>query len=444
MRSFRLFGAALVAVPMALMPCHAQSAWEAFGLQGTRIVDLSSAGPHLYACVWEDDGGWFGRGIFRRCADDPDSDWVQLGLDGESLWSVWVCPSAPDTIFVGGDPTPGYSSYAVFRSTDGGRSWGRADAGIAESGGLVTGSFQNPSLLLFAGDSWGGPMYRSTNLGEHWEPVTPPHSFTSISFDPQDDSRAWATSTSPFEGGGVLKSEDAGASWAGSIYCFPDPFLDVAIDHSTGRTYVATECDGADILVTDDGGDNWEPVLVGELVRAIDVARWNGNYVIAASGYPAGHAWLSTDAGATWTNYSDGLPAGVLALDVEAHDRNPGVFFAGLSTDGVWRLELEGVVTADSEREAAPGSAIRTMQNPASSEVTFVLSGVTDRSVGLGIFDVAGRPVCLLHRAAGLIEPTYRWDGRDGSGRPVASGMYFAIIDRNGDRLASKFVWLGR
>jgi flagellar hook assembly protein FlgD len=47
--------------------------------------------------------------------------------------------------------------------------------------------------------------------------------------------------------------------------------------------------------------------------------------------------------------------------------------------------------------------------------------------VTIGVFDVAGRLVSLIVDSE--FDPgtfSVRWDGRDDSGRPVASGTYFA------------------
>jgi hypothetical protein len=61
--------------------------------------------------------------------------------------------------------------------------------------------------------------------------------------------------------------------------------------------------------------------------------------------------------------------------------------------------------------------------------------------VTLAIYDQQGRHVRTLaggEHSAG--EHTARWDGRDGCGRPVASGLYFARLEVEGRRLTQRFV----
>jgi hypothetical protein len=63
--------------------------------------------------------------------------------------------------------------------------------------------------------------------------------------------------------------------------------------------------------------------------------------------------------------------------------------------------------------------------------------------VDLSIFDVAGRHVATVHRGtAGARRTDLTWDGRDDSGREVASGVYFARLTAGSDVRARKIVLL--
>ena len=59
--------------------------------------------------------------------------------------------------------------------------------------------------------------------------------------------------------------------------------------------------------------------------------------------------------------------------------------------------------------------------------------------VRLGVYDLSGRKVATLEdgwRAAGAHEA--RWDGRDGEGRMLPTGVYLAVLETNGERLSRK------
>jgi hypothetical protein len=69
--------------------------------------------------------------------------------------------------------------------------------------------------------------------------------------------------------------------------------------------------------------------------------------------------------------------------------------------------------------------------NPATT-IHYSLGRGTDRA-RLAVYDVAGRLVVVLSdgpAAAGDHEA--RWDGRDGDGRPVSSGVYFVRLSADG------------
>ncbi len=82
----------------------------------------------------------------------------------------------------------------------------------------------------------------------------------------------------------------------------------------------------------------------------------------------------------------------------------------------------------------APRIVLRARPNPFRSETSVALFVPVPGDASLGIYDVAGRRVRLINAAlpAGLTEIV--WDGRDGSGRAVAAGMYWARAECNGER----------
>ena len=69
------------------------------------------------------------------------------------------------------------------------------------------------------------------------------------------------------------------------------------------------------------------------------------------------------------------------------------------------------------------------MPNPFSSSTLFRYAIDREGRVRLRLFDVAGRHVRTLVEARVAAGAGGRgWDGRDGSGRPVASGIYLVRL----------------
>jgi hypothetical protein len=79
-----------------------------------------------------------------------------------------------------------------------------------------------------------------------------------------------------------------------------------------------------------------------------------------------------------------------------------------------------------------------------STRIRYVLDRLAE--VSLAVYDVQGRRVRTLvdgrTREAGRHETV--WDGTDGSGRPVASGVYFARLTLNGEVVLARKMTVAR
>jgi hypothetical protein len=91
------------------------------------------------------------------------------------------------------------------------------------------------------------------------------------------------------------------------------------------------------------------------------------------------------------------------------------------------------------------GDRLRVFPSPAQPGVGCTIIANSNRisSGKLLVFDVRGRTVRMLHAKAGDSKmAVIAWDGRDGSGAPVASGTYFLRWDDGQKRMAGKVVLL--
>lgn len=126
------------------------------------------------------------------------------------------------------------------------------------------------------------------------------------------------------------------------------------------------------------------------------------------------------------------LPA---ALEFDAASRTLWVADAGAGV--IHRLCLAGAVSAPPPSPAAAaGLSLAAHPNPAHGAQTVTFALPAEALTRVEVFDVQGRLVRLLDhgvRAAGLHRLT--WDGRDGSGAPVAAGLYRVRV-RSGDAAA--------
>jgi hypothetical protein len=81
--------------------------------------------------------------------------------------------------------------------------------------------------------------------------------------------------------------------------------------------------------------------------------------------------------------------------------------------------------------------------NPFNPSTTLAFSLASDGQVSLKVMDVRGRRVATLlneHRSAG--DHTVVWNGKDDTGQQAASGMYFVILESEGQRAVRKIAML--
>ena len=93
--------------------------------------------------------------------------------------------------------------------------------------------------------------------------------------------------------------------------------------------------------------------------------------------------------------------------------------------------------------EDASGSVSLAVTSPYGGECSLALSGPVGADASLRVYDVSGRLVASLFEGQ-LPEgvETVLWSGVDGSGRRVASGVYFALVESAGVTQTAKLVYI--
>jgi len=215
--------------------------WEIYHLKG------SPADPNrLYA---SQSSGWFGQ-LIQRSSDggktwEPvDNKFVYDGVPGTHQWydgtphpwefkRVWhIEPSLndPDTVYAG------IEDAALFRSTDGGKSWGEL------------------------------PGLRGHGSGPRWQPGAGGMCLHTILLDPSVSGRIFIA----ISAAGAFRSDDAGATWRPinqglRSEHIPDPTAEVG--HCVHRIAMHPSRPGVlfmqkhwDVMRSDNAGDSWREV----------------------------------------------------------------------------------------------------------------------------------------------------------------------------------------
>ena len=168
------------------------------------------------------------------------------------------------------------------------------------------------SCVVYAG-TFVGKLWKTTDCGTTWQPLSdsgPLVQIQSISVDP-----VLANTVYVLDAGSIYTSTDGGLMWTE----LPPPqgvfgWDTLAIHPSVGGTWLASQ--SGSIWRTTDAGAMWTPVysLSNSILDDLQFNAGDGSYVYAAgimrtpSSGPTVAVVESSDAGATWTNTTTGLP----------------------------------------------------------------------------------------------------------------------------------------
>src|SRR5262245_15705209 len=242
--------------------------------------------------------------------------WTAIGPDGGRVFAVAIDPANPHTLYAG------LRAALVFRSDDAGASWSPARAGLP--GGDVLTLTVDPSApsTLYAGmlaRFGGGPVYKSTDRGEHWQSASAGILGREGRVTLAPGGALFATSPGlyPEQTPGIFRSLDGAATWTQVFEGVADPenlifeeFGTVVVDpQAPERLVVGSSQPG--IVRSMDGGESWSRV---------EAAFGAGTSCDAAGAgpLPAGtlyawvenRLWTSLDGGLGWTQSAGALPSG--------------------------------------------------------------------------------------------------------------------------------------
>lgn len=257
----------------------------------------AGAGGAIYALTWKNPGSHSDLPLYSLWKTTSDgASWTRLLGPSGSLDEFRLAPSDPATIYTRDFGNPQY----IHRSTDGGAHWAARPAPALTCGvGTLAVAPSRAAVIYLAGcKDPGAAVLRSGDGGDHFTDVSAGLSggfVRALAVDPRDPNTVWAgTGYALYEvpGDGVWKTANGGVSWtrAGS--------------ELAGLTITA-------LLAPDVPGRVYAAALDGRIFR-------------------------SEDGGATWDDWSNGLPPSqVSALETAPDD--PRRIYA-VTTQGIWLL----------------------------------------------------------------------------------------------------------
>ena len=247
-------------------------------------------------------------GLYRSTDFGETYTWVSYGMQTGQFYNGFSC-SSQDSLFAIGQVQDHIPGYSYFGSQD----WGRT--AVDECGWTAANPLNDHQL--YAVDRNGGSVYRSTDRGNLFLPLYGDTEFgawnTPVAIAPSNPSVLYFAKNS------IHKSTDGGTTWYNTgSYVTNDG--DVAISMAIAPTSPDTVFIGkapytpghAHIYRTVNGGLSWVDVT-GTLPDAypLDIAidPHHASVVYAAyGGFFTGHIFKSINCGISWTDISGSLP----------------------------------------------------------------------------------------------------------------------------------------
>ena len=424
------------------------------GGQQWERVELAVHGLSLSSLAVDEVGhlhsaGWYGFGVSNvsvwLTSEDGGQNWVEVELTGQEV-SGWFKmlrhdPGDPG-IVVAHDPTVGF-----VRSEDRGATW--SVLSLSAEPTLSTGV--DPDLVIAAGEQEGRwyavdpadvTLYRSDDGGRTWAAVR--EDVCTVAVSPGDGEEVF---TGSWEEGSVWRSRDGGRTWTNLGTVAEGARVARLGIHplALARLYAVTS---GGVYVSEDEGETWgEPLLEFELTRTSGVKMRFGpqdaEVVYVTTG---GQLWESRDSGQSWESLLEAVGSPTWINDLAVDPQDPEWLYVA-TPRGAYRWHSAGKVTAvGEERDAVPVSfALQAnYPNPFNGETVIGYTVPAAGRVELTVYNVLGQRVASLVREEQAPGPhEVVWDGRDASGRELATGMYLCRL-RSGGQVAVRRMLLLR
>jgi photosystem II stability/assembly factor-like uncharacterized protein len=363
-----------------------------------------------------------GRQIFKSA--DGAENWTafsSLPPDArEYTVSLAIDPQDPKTLYAAQSGFLEVDTPRFYRSSDGGASWTRIPAtdNLMSYGTLMIDPKSPNTLYAVAcsgftiDDCDYLTIFKSMDRGDSWQVADSglPHGLNHlVAIDPQNPATLYAVS----EGDGLFRTMDGGASWSRVITeLVAYNVSNLAIDPQSAGTLYAGTSNG--IWKSVDGGVNWMPANAGLIATSIymlGIGAANDGTANQGTLYAVNNDWFSslfrsTDAGASWTSLSPGLPKRSDVWKLIVDPSNSSVLYAVVrtfpSSDATLLKSTDRGANWNPANSGLPGFNNDVAFDP-SNQGTLYASSYEPGQIGLGIYKTTDGAITWGYVGPGLM-----------------------------------------
>jgi photosystem II stability/assembly factor-like uncharacterized protein len=359
-------------------------------------------------------------------------------LYGDGCWTA-IHPTNPDIM---------YGSYqylgGIYKSTDGGENWITLALYLDGTACFVSPYIVCPSdpQILYAGLSY---VHKSTDGGISWFKTNnnaelDGNPVLSLAASAYNSNLVYAGTVPQIHRAGIFRTVNGGLSWENITAELPDRYpVDIAVDPTNDlNVYVVFSGFGTSHLFKSTwGGLFWEDIgasLPDVPTSAIVVDPLYPDHIYVGNDIGV---FVSTDGGASWSSFQDGLPEVVIAMDLSISPTNRMLRVA-THGNGAYQRPLLEPSGAEMDEGLIPTSyqLFQNYPNPFNATTTIQYRLSKPEMVRMAVYNVAGQLVQTLvdeQKDSGL--HSVEWDARG-----IASGVYFYRLTAGDHSSAKKCV----
>lgn len=336
---------------------------------------------------------------------------------------------------------------AIYKSIDRGNAFTSSSSGI--SGGVPAWntpfalSRSNPNVLYFARSI----VFKSTNAAASWTATNGGAALDgnpalAIAIAPTNPDTAFVA-TIPTSGLGrtrLHRTTNGGISWSDVTGTLPNRYLlDIAVDPVDSRiVYVAIGgFDTMRVAKSTNAGTAWLDAsgsLPNVPTTAVAFDPFNSRIVYVGNDIGV---FVSSNGGATWSSFNDGLPDAVLVADLVVSPSSRKLRLASHG-NGVFERKLASTTTGVASSRQAPlhPLLVENYPNPFNPMTTIRFAVAASSHVIVTVHDVAGRVVSeLLNERVAPGAYTIPWGPT-----AVASGVYYCRVQAGNSTVSRKML----
>ncbi len=378
------------------------------------VQSLHSSGVALYAGT--SDGVYI--------SSNSGQSWLQILSGTGTINSI---TSQASYIYAGS------SGAGVYITSNGGMNWSTSLGPVTIWSVAASGNSVYAVI-------WADRIWKTTNSGGLWEPVSPGGNVKSVAVSEPYIYGGFQNYTSGGNGG-VHYSTNNGVNWSIAISGKEIKVVTCSASLVVAGTLDDTSRSGG-VYVSENHAQDWVRTSLDSVpVQALKIS---GNSIIAGIDnhyYPGfqdyAGVWVSTNKGQSWTQRNEGL-SGLSNRAISSIEIHNGYAFVSVYGGKIYRRSIDQIIGIRNTSNTLPGSfdLEQNFPNPFNSSTVIRFHIRLNSNVFLRIYDVNGKQVDDMNYGQ-LLPGTYEVDF-DASNLP--SGLYFYELISDEQRVSRKML----